>query len=84
MNLHPINECAERAQSHVNAGATIHQQFKCDRCGAKQTMAKPNVFYTAGVCEECGGLTDIGRTGCNYMLIYSVPGQEEQRHVDEA
>jgi len=47
----------------------VHQQFSCARCGSKQTMDTPNVFYTGGRCEECGTETDIRADGCNYMVI---------------
>jgi transcription elongation factor Elf1 len=65
----PIQEILEEVDPLVQAGATIHQKFTCDHCGARQTMTEPNKLYTSGLCEECGGTTNIEEKGCGYILI---------------
>ena len=44
MKLHPFLECVEAASKLMDQGVTIWQQFNCANCGAKQTMAKKNLF----------------------------------------
>ena len=45
MNLHPFYEVAANAEAQMQKGATIHQQFLCQHCGAKQTMETANKFF---------------------------------------
>jgi len=65
---HPFDEAAVQAHQYVLDGLTIHQKFTCDGCGARQTMDEPNKFFVEGHCEECGHITNIRETGCNYLL----------------
>lgn len=74
MNLYPLLDCAEAADKLITDGATVYQQFECAQCGAKQTMEEADVFYTEGKCEECGTVTDIAATGCNYLVVKRVRG----------
>jgi hypothetical protein len=69
---HPFYEVAAQAQVMMALGHTIHQKFTCARCGSRQTMAMPNVFYQLGQCEECGHETDIVAQGCNYVAMAGV------------
>jgi hypothetical protein len=72
MKLYPLHECFKTANEKLAAGATaVHQQFLCGKCGVKQTIDTPNAFFTYGSCEECKFVTDLMRTGCNYMIMYS-------------
>lgn len=75
-NNHPIGDCMKKARPIVAGGnAVVLQKFTCSGCGSRQTMGRPNAFYTHGTCEECGAVTDIQKTGCNYMLhVVSSPG----------
>jgi hypothetical protein len=72
MKLHPFRECAENAKEMMAKGATVHQQFNCASCGAKQTMDVPNVFYTSGRCEECSRITNIEKDGCNFLVHFNL------------
>lgn len=72
MKLHPFYEVAEAAKKLMEEkGADVYQQFNCGKCDTKQTMTDPNVFYKAGTCEQCGAVTNIESTGCNYMVHFS-------------
>jgi hypothetical protein len=73
MSDHPIDECLSAAVPLIESGATIHQKFTCSACGARQTMAEANLFFKTGKCEECSHITDITKTGCNYVVIWSKP-----------
>jgi hypothetical protein len=52
---------------------SVWQKWSCDHCGARQTMDVPNKFFTRGLCEACGGETDILQRGCNYLLVMTTP-----------
>lgn len=69
MKLHPFEEVAANAERKMNEGWEIYQQFNCAHCGAKQTMEQKDVFHVLGKCEECGGITNIRKDGCNFMAI---------------
>ena len=68
----PFDQAAAAAQVQMRAGHSIHQKFTCGRCGVRQTMAEPNQFFEKGKCEECGFVTDLVATGCNYLLVTRV------------
>lgn len=61
----PFNECHRQALDYINKGWDIWQKFTCNHCGARQTMEKPNLFYIAGKCEECGRISSIN--DCGFM-----------------
>lgn len=71
MELGPLHQVAAEAEEDMNRGATVFQQFLCGNCGVKQTIGTPNQFFTQGKCEECGHVTDLDITGCNYMAVYT-------------
>lgn len=73
-NNYTLEQCAKRADEIIksNLHAKVYQKFSCDNCMARQTMPDANVFYVLGICEECGYVTDIKKTGCNYMVTYGV------------
>lgn len=77
---YPIEDCMKRASALVRTGnAVVFQKFTCSGCASRQTMGVPNHFYTHGTCEECGALTNIEASGCNYMLHQSSQqGLEDQ------
>ena len=72
MSDFPFFEAAAQAQALMNEGHTIHQKFTCHRCGTRQTISEANKFFTKGECEECGAVTNIVATGCNYVLFAEV------------
>ena len=69
MNLYPFHDVVKNAQNAILTGATVFQQFNCAHCGVKQTMSEPNKFFTEGICEECEGMTDIVKDGCNFLVM---------------
>lgn len=74
MKLYPLEECAREIVSHIwPKGGDFFQQWLCEHCGVKQTMEEKNKLFTSGQCEECGKITDIRKTGCNYMVVYGPP-----------
>jgi hypothetical protein len=66
---HKFYAVAADAAIKMREGYTVHQKFTCARCRSRQTMAQPNIFFEQGKCEECGHVTDIVATGCNYVAI---------------
>jgi hypothetical protein len=73
MKLHPWDEVIVAADGLIAKGIDCFQQFNCEKCGAKQTIDRPNVFHTSGICEECNHETDIKKNGCNYMIHGKTP-----------
>lgn len=69
---HPFFEVAANAQAKMREGFTIHQQFTCSRCGARQEMVEPNMFFHTGTCGVCGTETNLLVTGCNYVAMVSM------------
>ena len=45
MELHQFDQVVAEAFGRISRGVTVHQQFACARCGSKQIMDTPNVFY---------------------------------------
>jgi len=70
-NNYPLEQIAAEVGDKIKNGGNIYQKFTCAHCGSRQTMDVPNVLYTSGKCEECGKITDVKKTGCNYMLVLS-------------
>lgn len=66
----PVEEVMEKADWLIkNKNAKIFFKFTCVHCGSRQTFDVPNTLYAEGKCEECGGITNIVETGCNYLLV---------------
>lgn len=65
----PFLDVVAQARKHALDGHMVHQKFTCGRCGSRQTMEKPNTFFTTGRCEECRFVTDIEARGCNFVLV---------------
>ena len=74
---YPIVECIVQAEILVNKGVRVHQKFTCEKCGSRQTMGEPDMFYNIGKCEECKHETDLFVRGCNYIAI--AEGEEAQQ-----
>ena len=39
------------------------------KCEELETMEQANAIFKLGRCEECGQVTDIEQTGCNFLLM---------------
>jgi len=78
VKLHPINECIEVAKSWREQGLDTYQQFLCAKCGEKNTVEEKNTFFAEGRCGDCGYVTNLRKTGCNYMASWS--SEPEKRH----
>lgn len=75
MKLRPLDEVLKSAQQYRDAGATVHQRFQCEACG-NDTLGidEPNTFYTHGECDLCKHVTDLQKTGCNFLIVLNKPG----------
>lgn len=80
MKLYPFDEVVANAQQAINNGATVHQQWNCEHCGAKQTMETPNTFYRTGTCEECKKVTNIEKAGHNFMVHFKTNNPAAVKH----
>lgn len=71
MKLRPLTEVIKNAEQYLNAGATVHQRFACEACGEDTLgMEEPNTFYTHGECDKCQHITDLRKTGCNFLVVF--------------
>ena len=75
----PFYEIAGEMEEQIAKGATCFQKFTCLACGARETMAVPNVLYKTGKCQECSYITNLEATGCGFMLVASADPEE---HAD--
>jgi hypothetical protein len=67
---HPLDEVVADAQEIIDRGGQVFQKFTCQQCGKRLAMEKPNTFYLHGRCDECGAVTDIEETGCNFLVVF--------------
>lgn len=64
----PFLEVSETAERAVRDGGTIYQKWTCQGCGSRLTGTIPNALMKTGKCD-CGHITDLVKTGCNYLLL---------------
>lgn len=67
----PFHQVLAKAEKLAASGYQVFQKFSCQHCGKRLTIGTPNEFFSKGKCEQCGGETNIERTGCNYMVTVS-------------
>lgn len=82
-----LQECAEAAEkilAEAPPGSAFFQKWTCAGCGDRVTGATPNRFFTRGLHEDCGHVTDLSETGCNYSVHYAVGGLASLPHEGEA
>jgi hypothetical protein len=71
---YPLSECVKAADRIVKEQrGQVFQKWTCFRCKERKTAETPNLFTSYGHCIECGYVTDIEKSGCNYVAIFSVP-----------
>ena len=81
MKLGAFREVVINAESRMNDGWTVYQQWRCRYCGVKQTMPDADTFYKFGKCEECKLVTNIETDGCNFMATKSAPDAPDINQV---
>jgi len=55
------------------SGNTFWGKFTCANCGSRQTFEVPNLLFTSGQCEECGGVTKLSKWGITVLLRRESP-----------
>ena len=75
-NDYPLEECARTVArlKRQRPNATFFQKWTCAKCGDRVTGNTPDKLFTTGHHEDCGGITDIRTTGCNYAVHFVVGG----------
>jgi hypothetical protein len=68
----PLEECLAKANEILKGtpNTRIFQKFTCAGCGSRLTIAVPNEFHSSGTCDNCDAVTDIRKSGCNYLVIF--------------
>lgn len=69
----PFGDVVKSALEKIEYGFTVYQRWTCDHCKTRQDMDAPNKFFSLGVCERCGKVTDVKRKGCNYSAEMAMP-----------
>jgi hypothetical protein len=67
---HPLETVAASAKTVADSGGWVYQKFTCEACGNRLTIDVKNTFYTKGSCDQCGHITDITKTGCNFLAVW--------------
>jgi hypothetical protein len=73
----PLQECdtaLQRIMRDLPEGSAFFQKWTCGGCGARVTGNTPNKLFIGGHCEDCGHITDIRKSGCNYSLHMAIGG----------
>ena len=65
----PWDELNARGREWADKGAYVFVKWTCVVCGSRQTFPEPNHLYDEGECEDCGGVTDLRKTGGGFALI---------------
>lgn len=73
---HPFYEVARQGAQYIESGRTVHQKFTCAKCGSRQTMGQPNMFFIKGTCEECKHETNLVLAGCNFVVVLDLSGDK--------
>ena len=78
----PLEECAYGVArlKEQNPTATFFQKWTCEKCGDRVTGNEPDKLFTHGHHEECGHITDIRKTGCNWAAHFVVGGIADIPH----
>ena len=69
---YPYDEVMANAKRVCDDGATILQKWTCKKCKARCTANTPNHWTPLCVCEHCGTITDVRKTGCNFAAILAI------------
>lgn len=74
-NNYSLRECDRTLAQHVDAikagRMMFWQKFTCDNCWARITVDEPNKLFVLGHCQQCGHVTDLQKTGCNYRVAFA-------------
>jgi hypothetical protein len=71
-NDYPLELIAKSMQRRADAGAETYMKWTCVGCGDRVTATQPNTVYRQAQHEECGAITDIEKTGCNFLFIQRI------------
>lgn len=68
---------------HAKDGDAFFLKFTCGKCGLRLMVEEPNVMYTEGICDHCGYVTDLMKTGAGYALLKptSAEGRQEVQNM---
>lgn len=83
---YPIAECSMAIEDILrkHPHAAVYQKWTCSGCGKRITGNTANQLFEQGHCEECGHITDLRKTGCNYAVHLAVGGVASMPHEGTA
>ena len=79
---YPLEVCAKALKKRMRneRNITFFQKWTCGQCGERVTGNIPNKLFIEGHHEErtdgspCGYVTDIRKSGCNYVILMAIGG----------
>ena len=80
-NDYPLDVCIASVKRILatSPGTVIYQKWTCAKCGDRVTGNTPNGMFELGHHEECGHVTNIRASGCNYSVHLSIPAVDLAR-----
>jgi hypothetical protein len=79
---YPLAECIAAVQQILRTsppGTAIYQKWTCIGCGERVTGNTPNELFELGHHQDCGRITNIRETGCNYSVHMAIGGLASQQ-----
>jgi len=72
----PVKTCAQTLKRILrqHPHSAFYQKWTCSGCGRRITANIPNQLTYEGHCEDCGAITDMRKTGCNYSMHFAIGG----------
>jgi rubrerythrin len=68
-----FEQILREAETALENGGIIFQQWTCGDCGKRQTMDAPNQFHPSGQCGSCGHTTNLQKDGCGFRALFGPP-----------
>lgn len=78
----PLIEVEETAKDVIAKGGFIYQKWTCAGCGERVTGNVKNALFIKGHHEECGHVTDLLVTGCNYVAFMPANARSVQQSTE--
>lgn len=66
---HKLSRIVREMKKHAEAGHQCFLKWTCEKCGQRATANEPNRVSRLMLHEDCGHITDLAHSGCNFLLI---------------
>lgn len=66
---HKFSKIVKEMKRHAEAGHQAYLKWTCEKCQQRATANEPNRVSRMMLHEDCGHVTDLAHSGCNYLLV---------------